>query len=784
MSSSSEDESSQQSSVKTSKRPRACDNCRKKRGSSLRWPSPVFFAMLDLYLARFRLHLTGLQRRVPSKKYIASLENRLEELNRALRQLCPDESFYDTWVNVLSEEPDPPPPPTMQFPPLSLFRSTPSEGIARSIRASLRYSPANTPHSDDEEPTDIIAAGLDTKRFFGKSSGEMLVREALAMKKSYEANGSESDTEQPIFSHRREEFWSFRTWERKVVMPSLYRYVFPDPDLAKELISLYFKHVNVDIPLLHRPSFERSARDGLYYTDEGFADIYLLVCALGARFSSDPRVRLDDVVSHHSAGWRWFNQLDSWKESYVSMPSLYGIQSYCLSILFIQFSTAPQCVWLLIGVAIRLIQDVGTHRHKSTIPSMQDELWKRAFWVLVYMDRIVSIGFGRPLTILDEDFDADLPIECDDEYWEHPDPRKRFKQPPNKPSLVTAFLQQLKLMKILSTCNRLIMLQYPLDKLRTHLGLDGEESKSNIVAELDSSLNEWLRALPEHLRWDPENSNKKFILQSASIYVMYYHTQIFIHRPFVRSSVQPTTSSSPSLAICNTAARASIRIAEVQLDHGVPPRSPMQFTVFTSAIMLLIGIWDREKTSGPGSLSVEPHPDMEFVRKSLQILESAEDTWPQAGKFRDLLSVLLSMRGHSDRRHTSDNSEDKLFGGSVITEPTAPAGTIPNVASPPEYLLDFSVPEQLSLDLSSFFNIPPELNAGHFSSIAVSPAKINARNREHYSPSEVGTQHQEGTDLFMSSGKTIDASSNTTINPGFGPDDWQAYVANSFREER
>ena len=34
-------------------------------------------------------------------------------------------------------------------------------------------------------------------------------------------------------------------------------------------------------------------------------------------------------------------------------------------------------------------------------------------------------------------FDLEFPAECDDEYWEHPDPSKRFKQPPRIPSTVT-----------------------------------------------------------------------------------------------------------------------------------------------------------------------------------------------------------------------------------------------------------------------------------------------------------------------------------------------------------
>ena len=45
-------------------------------------------------------------------------------------------------------------------------------------------------------------------------------------------------------------------------------------------------------------------------------------------------------------------------------------------------------------------------------------------------------------------FDIDLPVECDDEYWEQPDPVLAFKQPENKPSTISFFVSYLKLFHI------------------------------------------------------------------------------------------------------------------------------------------------------------------------------------------------------------------------------------------------------------------------------------------------------------------------------------------------
>ena len=109
-------------------------------------------------------------------------------------------------------------------------------------------------------------------------------------------------------------------------------YTFPDDDLALNLIDLYFSNINLYLPLLHRPTFQKSVSEGLHLTDDRFASIYLLVCAIGARYSDDPRVLLDGVDSLHSCGWRWFNQVQMVKKSFLCPPTLYDLQFYCVRI--------------------------------------------------------------------------------------------------------------------------------------------------------------------------------------------------------------------------------------------------------------------------------------------------------------------------------------------------------------------------------------------------------------------------------------------------------------------
>jgi len=63
----------------------------------------------------------------------------------------------------------------------------------------------------------------------------------------------------------------------------------------------------------------------------------------------------------------------------------------------------------------------------------------------------------RSLLTLFISFDSDLPVDCDDEYWDHTDPEKCFKQPPNKPSSVTSFILYTKLQQLLAFSLRTIV---------------------------------------------------------------------------------------------------------------------------------------------------------------------------------------------------------------------------------------------------------------------------------------------------------------------------------------
>lgn len=102
-------------------------------------------------------------------------------------------------------------------------------------------------------------------------------------------------------------------------------YSFPDADLMTTLIDLYFTRHNYLHPLLHRPTFERAFTDGLHLYDPIFGAVVLLVCALGSRWTTDPRVFTKGI---DDPGWVFFEQVTLPPPSGRDPAALVDLQLY------------------------------------------------------------------------------------------------------------------------------------------------------------------------------------------------------------------------------------------------------------------------------------------------------------------------------------------------------------------------------------------------------------------------------------------------------------------------
>lgn len=125
-------------------------------------------------------------------------------------------------------------------------------------------------------------------------------------------------------------------------------YTFPPEDLAGSLVDHYFQEMNIYFPVLRacyvspylagishstsetdRPTFEQCVSYGVHHRNTAFANIFMLVCAIGARSVNDARVFLPGAGTH-SAGWSYYNQVDLRRKSPWETPKLWDVQEHCV----------------------------------------------------------------------------------------------------------------------------------------------------------------------------------------------------------------------------------------------------------------------------------------------------------------------------------------------------------------------------------------------------------------------------------------------------------------------
>lgn len=420
----------------------------------------------------------------------------------------------------------------------------------------------------------------------------------------------------------------------------------PESDLAEKLVDAYFGRMNREYPVLNEFQFrhELANRPELRGDAEWLA-LAFCVFMMGSQYVDDDRVKSfpDDK---HSRGMHWWQAARSlmYRNVRIDRPLL-RIQCFLLSTLF-QFGIpiSASGSWLLLGAAIRGLLDVGAHRKhtakKLNLSRLEEETYKRVFWVAYSLDRECAASLGRPIMLQDEDIDVEIPIEIDDEYlFRTPDAEPLPKQPADKPALISGFLCSLRLDEIVG---RTLKTVYALHKTKIRFGINSKEWDERLVSEIDSALNNWLDTVPQHLRFDPHERNDEWLIQSSLLYSKYYNCQLLVHRPFIPAKKGAGDSSIlnfPSLAICTNAARSishlfsNLRDRDLHNLIGIP----VAFRSVSASTILLMVIWGAKRNGGRVSSSASSD-----LRRSIDVLRAMEERWQFCGKAVDVLESIMT----------------------------------------------------------------------------------------------------------------------------------------------
>ncbi|QRV90687.1 Fungal specific transcription factor domain [Ceratobasidium sp. AG-Ba] len=201
---------------------------------------------------------------------------------------------------------------------------------------------------------------------------------------------------------------------------------FPPDDLLNSLVDLYFTRFNVLLPLLHRPTFEAQLKQKLHWRDPSFAAVVLLVCANGSRFSDDTRVMpfySEDVPEESrefEAGILFYRQVDVCSIGVFPVDVLFEHQIVTLGAMYMTIGN-PSAVLVATGVSLRLGMQRGVHRNawqgevNTHHKALNDEMWRRAFWCSYVLDVLFSTFYGRPTSVLTDQYDLPPPTPVEGE---------------------------------------------------------------------------------------------------------------------------------------------------------------------------------------------------------------------------------------------------------------------------------------------------------------------------------------------------------------------------------
>ncbi|KAF8210345.1 fungal-specific transcription factor domain-containing protein [Mycena galopus ATCC 62051] len=670
---------------------RACDACRRRKTKcdGPKMKDNICSNCLNTHKSCTYLHAASTPRG-PPKAYVTSLENKLEQLEELLKQVHPDTDFTSelgppiprgSWKEDGAPMAGSSRPRTEDTPPAPSLHLSTRLALNSHVRHDGNESDSSSDGcatSDSEEMVDglkdaeslVLAAPksftTDGARFHGKSSLIPLIKIVKRYKELHISETVGQDSKQhehmpQADSHViRPELWRPLPWELQwegfdVPDDQLFGSVldaFPPPPLAAQLIDLYFIHCNSQLPLLHRPTFEQQFRDKLHHRSIWFSCVCLGIFAVASRWSDDPLVLPRKCKRTSSGGLDWtcaglhYHEMAMGihrvRQSLLRPACLEEIQTFTLLALFVRATVKNSAAWVFISVGLRKAQDVGAHRKKSygKQPNAKDELWKRAFWCLVAYDRMGSAILGRPCSLGEEDFDLEMCLEVNDEYWEADPP---FRQPPEVPCRFTFFNLWLRLSQIITFTVRTI---YAVHNPRALLGRIAKVQTDEVVGQLNLALQEWLRSVPDYLRWVKHIEDDEFSDQSAALYTAYYLAEMLLYRAFIPplaspgAPVSPTphiSASFPALDYCITAARASARIIEYQVARGWLNTPILTAVSHLSAAMLTLGVWDAkakqelehaEDIKPPLAHTIASY--MEDIGVFIRALESAESRWESA----------------------------------------------------------------------------------------------------------------------------------------------------------
>ncbi|KAI9268930.1 fungal-specific transcription factor domain-containing protein [Phascolomyces articulosus] len=367
-------------------------------------------------------------------------------------------------------------------------------------------------------------------------------------------------------------------------------------ELVDCMIHAFFNHIHPHCPVVNKVSF----LEQYYFQNPHAPDEYLLyaICAVSTLFLSmeddlvtGTTVCRETVVAVRNSLREKANKILEvvYKRSQIST-----VQTLVLLSMFVSMAgddDDDSVHWY----AIRMAQDLGLHRSSTRwlLPENEIELRRRIWYAVYIMDKWIAAELGRPVAILDEEFDVELPSVYEITSIYHSESRQaevRHMKPAllmdaetaldEKRPVHAAFLHMISLARTLGQV--LVSLYSPKMQYAARRNI-------YLVDTLNMALTKWKMSIPPDLQCEDNKPDKAFP-NGGMMHIFYNCVVLLLHRPFITDHDSSNINHAlQALSACTAAAINIIDMVEELEKMGVicMPWCMVGYATFQAAIIFL-----------------------------------------------------------------------------------------------------------------------------------------------------------------------------------------------------
>lgn len=303
-------------------------------------------------------------------------------------------------------------------------------------------------------------------------------------------------------------------------------------ELQDHLLELYWRWQNPWNYIVHKGAFLASLRgenDGRYCSPLLLSSIF----AIAARYSDRPE--LCSVPGDlRTAGNAFCEQAKILLLYESEAPSVATVQAACLLALRIMSDGKEALGWLYCGNATRMAHNLGLHLDcaawisSGQISEHEAEVRKVTWWGCFVVDKLFSLGLGRPSSIQKSGITCPKPsVNKDEEYSPWLPTSPSHKTSLGAHSHISSVAHCVSDMMVIA-CEAIDVIYAPNRKSSTR---DVED----IVSKADVEIRTYYARIPSYLRLP--SSQKVATLPHIYLFHIQYHAHlILLHRPLVQSN--------------------------------------------------------------------------------------------------------------------------------------------------------------------------------------------------------------------------------------------------------